>query len=64
MAKNSKRLDKSKNCNKINHTNENQLVELELDELEFVVGGNDPQDQANGDDNRPNYSPPPSREIN
>ncbi len=37
MAKNSKRLDKSKNYNKVN--NGNQLVELGLDELEFVVGG-------------------------
>ncbi|NEP05997.1 MAG: hypothetical protein F6K34_14920, partial [Okeania sp. SIO4D6] len=39
MAKNSKKLDKSKNYNKINHTNENQLVELQLDELKLVVGG-------------------------
>ncbi|NES07451.1 MAG: hypothetical protein F6K22_34460 [Okeania sp. SIO2F4] len=37
MAKNSK--NSSKN---INYIKQNQLVELELDELEFVIGGNGP----------------------
>ncbi len=42
MAKNSQRLDKSKNYNRTNHTNENQWMELQLDELEFIVGGTCP----------------------
>ncbi|MGD1700953.1 hypothetical protein [Dapis sp. BLCC M229] len=39
MAKNSQRLDKSKNSKSINHIKENKLLELELDELESIVGG-------------------------
>ncbi len=39
MARNSKRLDKSKNSKNINNNNDNQLLELELDELEYIVGG-------------------------
>ncbi|MGD1700950.1 hypothetical protein [Dapis sp. BLCC M229] len=57
MARNSKRLDKSKNYKNINNNNHNQLLELDLDELEYIVGGA-PRD----DKNRRVPPPPPSLE--
>ncbi len=54
----------AKNSKSINHTKENKFVELQLDELEFVVGGVITNATTNGDSqiSGPPGPPPPPKD--